>query len=1000
MLTRCKNCFQEYNEDFGLCPLCGYADGEPPEKPFCLSPGTVIAGRYIIGKELNSGGFGIVYKAWDKKLDAVLAIKEYYPSGLVNRHPGSTDVMLVATKREREFVYGKTRFLEEARNLAKFSDHKNIVNVYDFFESNNTAYIVMEYLDGRNLRQVLEEQNVPMPVDYCITVATQVGAALKAIHKENILHRDISPDNIMICNDGNIKLFDFGAARFSANVENRVTVVVKPGYAPPEQYDKVNRQDPRTDIYALGATLYHAMTGVIPEESTNRKIEDKLLTPAAIDKDIPENISNSIMRAMAIEQQYRFSTVDDFVSALTKGKRVASVQKARAKRRRHRTVGILASLLLIVGAAALALYILNDQLRPTLPDATLNVWYVQTGNPEMDESRANALENIIKSFTRGHNNVEIKLSGVPSESYLSDLSAAVGSGQAPHIFESTGFDVSNFAVALPDTLLNNSSSDFIVSATGEDRTKFSTGIIVPVIYVNSTLGSLEATDALEAILRCCDEQNLSAAIDSTSISMYAQLYGASSEQYVSDTAKEDFADRTIAICLGNSAYYADVQKVLPGEYVIMLPDCGFMTYQPGTQWSISDISGDELEVATAFMDYLSISLAQDCIQNQSGELPIVKDSFSEYIKTYGELSAVENYLSLPYAPPIEDMAVIQDAQDFPAELQSATYDIQKQDMSVRNEQGETMAELVYDLVVLTSKGEGVDKINQMLDLGYQEYKSSNQTVTNESLSEEADLPYFNTYATSVTYNGDGVFSIRFDADWYWGGVHNFNYYGKTFDLNSGEELGIKDLIQANTSTLSTYLKETVKQYMRSQSVEDFMDDAEQKIDAYGLDDFPFYIEEGQIVLCFETYELASGATGPITIPTGLFLGRENTVDLVQFLFAGADDGTWSWMEKMPDDDTTTLFCQIRFEQNMICTMGYGYYQSEYFSSLAGKYILDEDILTMELTHSETGDVYYYQFKVEPIGDEIAFTQISEKGIFYFHTPDTILLLQPEEITSF
>lgn len=752
MLIRCKNCFQEYDEDFGLCPFCGYADGEPPEKPFCLSPGTVIAGRYIIGKELNSGGFGIVYKAWDKKLDTILAIKEYYPSGLVNRQPGSTDVMLVATRREREFVYGKTRFLEEARNLAKFSDHKNIVNVYDFFESNNTAYIVMEYLDGRNLRQVLDEQNVPLPYDYCVNVATQVGTALKAIHKENILHRDISPDNIMICNDGTVKLFDFGAARFSANVENRVTVVVKPGYAPPEQYDNVNRQDPRTDIYALGATLYHAMTGVMPEESTNRKIEDKLLAPATIDKDIPENISNSIMRAMAIEQQYRFSTVDDFVSALTKGKKVASVQKERAKRRRRRAIGILASLMIIVGASAIAYY-LFDRQRDPLPDATLNMWYIQTGNDEVDESKASALESIIGSFTSEHNNVEITLSGVPAESYLSDLMEAVGTGQAPSIFESTGFDVSNFAVALQqqperpsnflskfsywcqnsallheifsglmpqDTLPNSNNGDFIVPATEEGQTKFSTGIVAPIIYVNSTMGSLESTDTLETILQCCNDQNLSVAIDSAAISMYAQIYGSGTEQYASDTAKEDFANRTIAVCLGSSSYYTDVQKALPGEYAVMLPDCGLMAYQYGTQWSISGVEGDELKVVTAFMDYLTSPLAQDYfhIQNQSGELPIVKNSLNEYIGIYGELGAIQDFLSLPYAPPIENIAAVQDG---PAELQSAVYNIQKQDMSVKNANGETMAELFYDLVVLTSDGDGVDKINQTLNLGYQEF---------------------------------------------------------------------------------------------------------------------------------------------------------------------------------------------------------------------------------------------------------------------------------------
>ena len=310
MLIRCKSCFQEYDESFGMCPNCGYVEGEPPAEVFCLAPGTVISDRYIIGGMLGLGGFGITYKAWDKKLDTMLAIKEYYPSGLVNRQPGGTEIMLVATKREREFVYGKTRFLEEARNMAKFSTHKNIVNVFDFFEANNTAYIVMEFLDGKTLSQAIQQQNVPLPYDYCVTVAVQVCTALKAIHKENILHRDVSPDNIMICNDGNVKLFDFGAARFSAGVENRVTVVVKPGFAPPEQYDKVNRQDPRTDIYALGATLYYAMTGIKPEESTNRKIEDTLLPPATVDGNIPENISNAVMRAMAVEQQYRFASVD------------------------------------------------------------------------------------------------------------------------------------------------------------------------------------------------------------------------------------------------------------------------------------------------------------------------------------------------------------------------------------------------------------------------------------------------------------------------------------------------------------------------------------------------------------------------------------------------------------------------------------------------------------------------------------------------------------------
>ena len=132
MQIRCSNCFQEYEADYGVCPYCGYSEGDATAEAYCLTPGTEIAGRYLIGRMLGLGGFGITYQAWDQKLETVMAVKEYYPSGLVNRLPGQAEVMLVASKREEEFRYGKERFLEEARNLARFNTHPNIVNVYVF----------------------------------------------------------------------------------------------------------------------------------------------------------------------------------------------------------------------------------------------------------------------------------------------------------------------------------------------------------------------------------------------------------------------------------------------------------------------------------------------------------------------------------------------------------------------------------------------------------------------------------------------------------------------------------------------------------------------------------------------------------------------------------------------------------------------------------------------------------------------------------------------------
>lgn len=277
-MARCNNCFREYEEVLGLCPFCGFVPGETSSDVYCLSPGTLLGDddhpdRYIIGQKIGMGGFGIIYKAWNRRLETMMAIKEFYPSGLVNRVSNSSSVLLASQKREAEFTYGKSRFLEEARYLAKFNSHPNIVNVFEYFEANGTAYFVMEYLDGKTFDKAIIEDNwrgQPISCELCVTIAVAICSALQSMHAAGILHRDISPNNIMLCDNGDIKLLDFGAARFPSGVEAQLRVV-KPGFTPPEQYNEVDKQGPFTDIYALGATLYYALSGTVPEESTDRK---------------------------------------------------------------------------------------------------------------------------------------------------------------------------------------------------------------------------------------------------------------------------------------------------------------------------------------------------------------------------------------------------------------------------------------------------------------------------------------------------------------------------------------------------------------------------------------------------------------------------------------------------------------------------------------------------------------------------------------------------------
>lgn len=651
MKIQCGNCFEEYDQYLGVCPSCGFAGGDLEHEAFALFPGTIISGRYQIGRMMGLGGFGITYKARDLQLDTTVAIKEYYPSGLVNRQPGETDVILVASRREREFQYGKDRFLEEARNMAKFSGHKHIVNVFQFFEANNTAYIVMEFLDGMTLSQTLRSKNAPLPSEYGVNVALGVCQALKAIHREDILHRDVSPDNIMICHDGTIKLFDFGAARFSASVKSWVTVVIKPGFAPPEQYDKVNRQDARTDIYALGATLYYAITGVRPEESTNRKIEDTLVEPHLLVDSIPENISTIIMRAMAVEQLYRFSTVEELENALQGGKRVDSVQKQRAKRNRRRFMGIIMSLLVVVGAAGVFLYLFNSQRATAeLPDADLEIWYMETGDDEADSAKAEALAAILDTFTDEYSNVTVRLTAVEQESYVAALTEASTNHESPDVFESTGLlsaelgSVISFSEAFREL-----SSDLYYTERLVEESKYPAGIVVPVIYVNVAIGTLESAESVDDLISACNEFNADLVMKESAVELYAPHYGSDLSGYVSASALDAFCAQDAFLYLGDSSDYFAVQSSLPGGYALLTPNTGVSTYQYGSTWSVSSSDSDTEEAAIALTSYFSSNLSQDYfhIQFQSGELPILRSTLADLLSIYDELSIVETYLSYP-----------------------------------------------------------------------------------------------------------------------------------------------------------------------------------------------------------------------------------------------------------------------------------------------------------------------------------------------------------------
>ncbi len=299
------------------CPACGYYPETAPGAALYLAPGTLLAGKYLIGRVLGQGGFGITYLARDQNLEIRIAVKEFFPQGLVSRVPGANAVVSYTGAVKDQFSFGVESFLREAKTLARFEHHPNIVTVRDFFKTNNTAYMVMSYIEGLTLEQYLDQIGGRLPYDKAVDIIMPVMDALKEVHAVGVMHRDISPDNIFIDSNGKVVLIDFGAARQEIKENSKsITAILKAGYAPEEQYRKRGRQGPWTDVYAVGATLYRMMCGESPPEAIDRLVEDTIVAPSKQGVNLNSDQEESLLKALAVSQKDRYPTIDDFQNTL------------------------------------------------------------------------------------------------------------------------------------------------------------------------------------------------------------------------------------------------------------------------------------------------------------------------------------------------------------------------------------------------------------------------------------------------------------------------------------------------------------------------------------------------------------------------------------------------------------------------------------------------------------------------------------------------------------
>lgn len=303
------------------CPVCGFVAAGYEKPPRWLPLKHILNGKYMTGKAIGEGGFGITYVGWDLNLQVRVAIKEYFPVGLATRETGngrSNSISALPGVRQENYKQGLEKFMTEAKNLSKFYNLQGIVAVKDFFFENDTAYMVMEFVDGITLGTYLKEHGGQITEQEALQLFHPVMESLKVVHQSGIIHRDISPDNIMMTKDGRMKLIDFGAARFAGgDTERSLTIILKHGYAPAEQYQSHGNQGPWTDVYAICATMYRMITGKVPPSAMDRLHEDTLEEFSALGCRVSDKTAYAIIdKGLAIKVEDRYRNMDELIQGL------------------------------------------------------------------------------------------------------------------------------------------------------------------------------------------------------------------------------------------------------------------------------------------------------------------------------------------------------------------------------------------------------------------------------------------------------------------------------------------------------------------------------------------------------------------------------------------------------------------------------------------------------------------------------------------------------------
>lgn len=314
-LNKCLGCMEDFR---GYpCPKCGFDIGQVKKNAFSLPPQTILCGKYLVGKVLGQGGFGITYIGWDIALERKVAIKEYYPSGQVSRLPGTRGLVWSESEQARLAQQdGMEMFLKEARKMAKVEDIPGVVKVRELFRENETAYIVMDFVEGETLKARLKRTG-PMPWAQAKAIFRPAIQAMEKVHQAGLIHRDLSPDNIMLLPDGSVKILDLGAAKdLNVNSGASSMQVAKSGFSPFEQYTQRGGSGPWTDVYAMAATIYFTLTGKLPPAAMDRIEEDTISWNLPGLDALPASALSALQKALAVTAKKRTQSMEELEKGL------------------------------------------------------------------------------------------------------------------------------------------------------------------------------------------------------------------------------------------------------------------------------------------------------------------------------------------------------------------------------------------------------------------------------------------------------------------------------------------------------------------------------------------------------------------------------------------------------------------------------------------------------------------------------------------------------------